>query len=1223
MALLWGTQTASASPTSAELDPPRWKHDVFLSFRGQDTRRGFVSHLDHELQYRQEMKTFKDDRDLEVGATISPELLTAIEQSHLAIIVLSPNYASSTWSLDELSKILECMEDTKRILPIFYHVDPSDVRNQRGSFAEALTKHEERFSDDVEKLNRWRAALRKVANLTGLDSKTYKSEAKLIEDIVKRVLKKVHPTFTLLDSEEKLVGIDFALEQLRLQLDLEVNDVLFIGIWGMGGLGKTTLAKLVFQRISHHFEHRRFLSNVREVSAKHGGLIDLQRQILFPILKKHASQAWDEGAGTFFTRNRLCNQKVLLILDDVDQSNQLITLAGKKDWFGVGSRIIITTRNERLLVQHGITRRYKVKVLNNGQALELFSQHAFKKHQPEEGFLELSQRFLHYAKGLPLAVKTLGSFLYARDQDAWNSMLHNLDKIPNPTVFHSLKVSYDGLEEMEKKFFLHVACFHKGKDKEQVIEILDSIWDISNRIGMYILIEKSLLTIEKNYFRSDTIEMHDLIQEMAWEIVRQECVEEPGRRSCLWHPNDISLVFMNNTGTCAIEAIVLHLPKLEVVHWNCTKAFSKMHKLRLLEFDNVIFSSGPKDLPNSLRIIRWSWYPSKSLPPRFHPRFLVKLEMPHSKLIRLWDGAKDFPKLKYIDLSYSDKLSSTPDFTCVPILKELKLKSCTNLVDVHASIAVLKRLKHLDLSDCKSIKSLPSKVEMDSLEYFSLSGCSKVKKLPEFEGHMKNLFKLILKGTAVEQIPSSIEGLVGLAVQGKNNCESLLGQILYMQISSKHVKLPGEMECLEELELSGTAMRELLAVMTNRKYVSLRGSVAKSSTSTLWALFGFRKSLDPKPDPWGLVLPSLYRLRSLTEINLIGSNNFEELFPDNISCLSSLNHITSYQCRLMSLTELNLSDCNIFEGVIPDDIGNFSSLERLILSGNNFVSLPASIRFLYKLCSLDLGRCERLAQLPDLPSKRSKRSLLLVNVSDCTSLKRLSDPSKLSEEANVYDFMFSCLNCFRLVEDEGWINRIFSRIMKLAVEGIYPVFDHCTFIVCPGSEIPDWFNNRSVGDSITVELPLPPQPCSNWIGIASCVVFADSEYLENPASVVGYDHFRIECLRGPSESFEVGHLGSQHLWVFYLPRDHPSLMDASSSHQFSFEAFYDSNRASLNRLKTSSIIKKCGARLVYKRDLEEFSQRLKIGSLEEFSQRLKIGSGSSDDDDFNEFSGKR
>ncbi|XP_062013996.1 toll/interleukin-1 receptor-like protein [Rosa rugosa] len=128
------THRASSSRAWAE-PPPHWDFDVFLSFRGEDTRTGFVSHLFRELQYRQVFKTFKDDRELEIGASISPELLRAIEQSHLAIVVLSPNYASSTWCLDELSKIIESMETGfKRILPVFFNVDPSKEQKQSKAY---------------------------------------------------------------------------------------------------------------------------------------------------------------------------------------------------------------------------------------------------------------------------------------------------------------------------------------------------------------------------------------------------------------------------------------------------------------------------------------------------------------------------------------------------------------------------------------------------------------------------------------------------------------------------------------------------------------------------------------------------------------------------------------------------------------------------------------------------------------------------------------------------------------------------------------------------------------------------------------------------------------------------------------------------------------------------------------------------------------------------------
>ncbi|XP_034198236.1 TMV resistance protein N-like, partial [Prunus dulcis] len=183
------TQRDSAFLPSPHQSAPQPNHDVFLSFRGEDTRLSFVSHLYHELQLRG-IKTFKDDPKLERGTPIS-ELFNAIEESRLAIVILSPNYASSSWCLDELTKILQCMKSKSTVLPVFYHVDPSDVRKQTGSFACAFAEHEERFREDVEGVKCWRAALTEVANLSGFDSKN-ECERRLIENIVEWVLMKVH-----------------------------------------------------------------------------------------------------------------------------------------------------------------------------------------------------------------------------------------------------------------------------------------------------------------------------------------------------------------------------------------------------------------------------------------------------------------------------------------------------------------------------------------------------------------------------------------------------------------------------------------------------------------------------------------------------------------------------------------------------------------------------------------------------------------------------------------------------------------------------------------------------------------------------------------------------------------------------------------------------------------------------------------------------------------------
>ena len=143
--------------------------DVFLSFRDEDTRFDFVSHLYNALSF-QGIHTFIDN-DLERGEDISAELLKTIENSTLSIIVFSENYASSAWCLDELVKIIECRENNQLVLPIFYKVDPSEVRKQQGKFGEALTRHEENFNDK-EKVQRWRKALLKAGGISGWDCKS-------------------------------------------------------------------------------------------------------------------------------------------------------------------------------------------------------------------------------------------------------------------------------------------------------------------------------------------------------------------------------------------------------------------------------------------------------------------------------------------------------------------------------------------------------------------------------------------------------------------------------------------------------------------------------------------------------------------------------------------------------------------------------------------------------------------------------------------------------------------------------------------------------------------------------------------------------------------------------------------------------------------------------------------------------------------------------------------
>ena len=159
--------TEKATSSLSFLSTPQWKYDVFLSFRGEDTLYSFKDHLYDALKQK-DIFTFKDDGKLETGKSISPERLKAIEESRFVIVIFSKNYASSTRCLDELAKVTRCMKETgMTILPIFYNVDPSNVREQTRTFAKAFVEHEEHFKENIEKVQTWRAALREVANLDG------------------------------------------------------------------------------------------------------------------------------------------------------------------------------------------------------------------------------------------------------------------------------------------------------------------------------------------------------------------------------------------------------------------------------------------------------------------------------------------------------------------------------------------------------------------------------------------------------------------------------------------------------------------------------------------------------------------------------------------------------------------------------------------------------------------------------------------------------------------------------------------------------------------------------------------------------------------------------------------------------------------------------------------------------------------------------------------------
>ncbi|KAM5586669.1 hypothetical protein ABKV19_005543 [Rosa sericea] len=993
---------------------PQEKHDVFLSFRGEDTRYNFTSHL-YEALCQKKIQTYID-YELERGDEIAPALLEAIRKSKLSVIIFSKNYASSTWCLDELAHILE-RRDKQFVIPIFYGVDPSDVRKQSGSYADAFVEHEKRFKDRMDNVLRWRKALKTAADISGFNSQTNRSESELVKSVVNDILAKLNRKLQITRGLEGLVGVEKHIQQVKLLLCLNPLDVQTVGIWGMGGIGKTTIAKVVFDRLSSQFEACCFVADVREAAEKLG-LNDLRNKLLRTVLEEENIYT----AAPTFVRPRLRRTKALIVLDDVSELRQLEDLAG--DDFGPGSRILVTTRNKRIF-RNG-DKIYEVKELDDDKALELFHLIAFRNKSPPGDYTTFAREVVDYAGGNPLALKILGGvFYHCKSNKDWKGELDKLKNFPDEDIQKVLRFSYDGLSKNEKQIFLEIACCHKGKYIDEAERILNAC-GFSANAGVRLLIDMALISVDES---SRFVEMHDLIQEMGREIVRD--VKDPGKRSRLWLATDVRRVLEKNTGTEAIECIVMNTDLITDLYVNAA-SFEKMRNLRLLDLysynrdvTKVHLPPGFDFLPEALKYLRWHFYPLTSLPSRFSLENLVELDMRNSRLEQLWNkGVQiNLRSLKRIDLSQSPSLESLP-VELPSGLQFLNLSSCKSLRSLPVELP--SGLESLDLSFCDSLRSLP--VELPSgLESLDLTFCDSLRSLPvELPSGLESLdltFCGSLRSLPVE-LPSGLESL------GLRYCDSLRS-------------LPVELHSgLKRLNLS------------------------------------YCKSLRSLP----VELPSGLESMDLSNCESLGSLPVELPSGLEFMDLSNCESLGSLPVELPSgLRELTLSNCKRL-GSLPVELP--SGLESMHLSnceslGSLPVELPPGLNYLY------LTDCKSLGSLPKLPW------LLRWLVADgCTSLETVSSSMRtapIQGRDQLRAEQFSFINCVKL-DQSARSNIMADAQLRYASRPLSTIK-----IVCPGNEIPKWMRYQSEGCSINIKLP-PHSFRQGFLGYALCIVLAFNNY---------------------------------------------------------------------------------------------------------------------------------
>ena len=362
------------------------------------------------------------------------------------------------------------------------------------------------------------------------------TEYDLIQKIVEDTFKSKLNQMPLLATEYE-VGIKSRVEALISRLDIESNDdVHMVAIYGLGGVGKTTMARNIYNKISYQFKAKKFLENVRERSETHEGIILLQKTLYDISRNKNLEVVHNVSEGTNMIYEILHLKRALIILDNVDDADQIKNLLGKCDWFAPGSRIIMTTRNKQLLdILRNVSTYdyydYEVKELDEYEALELFRKHAFPSNILHEDYLELENQVIHYAKGLPLALKVMGVDLCGRTTQEWKETLDCYEKNPHKDIQKVLKRSYEGLNKNEQIIFLDIACFFKKNDMmnyDMIKDVLEAC-GLNPISGIQKLIDKRHLSMDQDKY----LLMHELLQQMGMDIVQEEA-EKPEERSRIW-----------------------------------------------------------------------------------------------------------------------------------------------------------------------------------------------------------------------------------------------------------------------------------------------------------------------------------------------------------------------------------------------------------------------------------------------------------------------------------------------------------------------------------------------------------------------------------------------------------------------------------------------------------------------------------------------------------------
>ncbi|CAN1292661.1 Disease resistance-like protein DSC1 [Linum perenne] len=721
-----------------------------------------------------------------------------------------------------------------------------------------------------------------------------------------------------------------------LAMEEEPDIVRIVGLWGIGGLGKSTLARTCYERLKRLRRNEmkfHFVDKINETCDKKSSIEELIPKIYSTLLSE--SNLTREDLNVDYRRERLSRTKIFLVLDDVQTITQLeLLFLGTngnliKKMFYKGSRIIITTRNNRVL-EYLNAETYHVEHLTNDEPLQLFKLHAFIHDDGSSSIpyhlLNLSHIVISYCEGNPLALKVLGGTLFRKDKTYWESFIRSWSEIHQPGIDDVLRRSYDELEDDNKSLFLDIACFFYGISKSLLIKYMETSYTGSYR-RIEDLIGKSLLICTSDETQGEIVGVHSLLREMAWKIVNEEKrIEE---RSRLKDPYAVHNLLTSGEGRRATHGIHLDLSKSEDMHLK-SNAFRGMESLKWLDFyspktigyeNKVQLSDGGElnYLPNELRGLNWDHFPFNSLPVGFSPRKLVYLAITHSPIHKCWELAQKLEYLVLLCLSNCENLTSVPNLSGCSNLEYLLLRQCKNLIELPSDIQFLDKLETLEATNCQSLKSIPPKLNSNFLKLLLLSNCPKLTFCPEVNNSAK-LQALDLDGTPINNLPNSIYNVINgghIKLYGPNITN-------FPKISKK----------LELLRLRQTAIREIKIDDSKfNRFHLIENALLTALPTNIWDMVSDELVVQDCP--------------------LIGS------FP-------VISNPASH-----SLTTLRVKNCKRVTE-FPSCICKLSCLEVVVFVGTGIRSEPTCIKELRRLPYLDLSYNASMESIPSTINELAK-----------------------------------------------------------------------------------------------------------------------------------------------------------------------------------------------------------------------------------------------------------